>query len=56
MASALDSIPGVGPARRKALLKHFGSVDKIRSATMEELMAVKGISADVAESIKASLE
>ena len=56
MASALDSIPGVGPARRKALLKHFGSVDKIRSATMEELMVVKGISADVAESIKASLE
>jgi excinuclease ABC subunit C len=56
MASALDTIPGVGPARRKALLKHFGSVDKIRSATMEELMAVKGISADVAESIKASLE
>ncbi len=56
LASALDSIPGVGPARRKALLKHFGSVDKIRSATMEELMAVKGISADVAGSIKASLE
>jgi len=56
MASALDSIPGVGPARRKALLKHFGSVDKIRSATMEELTAVKGITADVAESIKASLE
>jgi excinuclease ABC subunit C len=56
MASALDVIPGVGPARRKALLIHFGSVDKIRSATMEELMAVKGIPADVAESIKASLE
>lgn len=56
MASALDSIPGVGPTRRKALLKHFGSVDKIRVATLEELMAVKGINADVAESIKASLE
>ncbi|MFZ5857449.1 MAG: excinuclease ABC subunit UvrC [Chloroflexota bacterium] len=56
MASALDSIPGVGPTRRKALLKHFGSVDKIRAATLEELMAVKGINADVAESIKASLE
>ncbi|MEW6093227.1 MAG: excinuclease ABC subunit UvrC [Chloroflexota bacterium] len=56
MASALDSIPGIGPAKRKALLKHFGSVDKIRSATMEELMAVKGVTADVAESIKASLE
>ncbi|RJP52853.1 MAG: excinuclease ABC subunit UvrC [Anaerolineaceae bacterium] len=56
MASALGSIPGVGPTRRKALLKHFGSVDKIRAATLEELMAVKGINADVAESIKASLE
>ncbi|MBV6466174.1 MAG: UvrABC system protein C [Anaerolineales bacterium] len=56
MASALDSVPGVGPARRKALLKHFGSVDKIRSATMEELASVQGINADVAESIKASLE
>ncbi len=56
MASALDSVPGVGPARRKALLKHFGSVDKIRSATMEELTSVQGINADVAESIKASLE
>lgn len=56
MASALDSVPGVGPARRQALLKHFGSVDKIRSATMEELASVQGINADVAESIKASLE
>ena len=56
MASALDSIPGVGPTRRKALLKHFGSVDKIKAATLEELMAVKGINVDVAESIMASLE
>jgi excinuclease ABC subunit C len=56
LASALDAIPGVGPVRRKALLKYFGSVDKIRSATLEELTAVKGITTDVAESIKASLE
>ena len=56
MASALDDIPGVGPARRKALLKQFGSVDKIRSATLEELIAVNGINMDVAENIKASLE
>ena len=56
LASALDSIPAVGPVRRKALLKHFGSVDKIRSATLEELMAVKGVNADVAKNIKASLE
>ena len=39
MASQLDAIPGIGPARRKALLKHFGSVDKIREASIEELQA-----------------
>ena len=54
MASQLDSIPGIGPARRKALLKHFGSVDKIRQATMEELKAV--VPEDAANSIKAHLE
>jgi excinuclease ABC subunit C len=56
MASQLDSIPGIGPARRKALLKHFGSVDKIRSATDEELMQVAGITEAVAQSIRAHLE
>lgn len=56
MASALDSIPSVGPVRRKALLKHFGSVDKIRSASLDELTSVKGINMDVAKNIKASLE
>lgn len=56
LASQLDSIPGVGPAKRKALLKHFGDVDKIRSASLNELMQVKGITASVAESIKAHLE
>ncbi len=54
MASILDSIPGVGPARRKSLLKHFGSVDKIREATLDELAEV--VPQDVAESIKAHLE
>jgi len=56
LASQLDAIPGIGPARRKALLIHFGSMDKIREATLAELSAVKGITVDVAESIKASLE
>lgn len=54
LASALDSIPGIGPARRKALLKHFGSVDKIQEATVEELCAV--VPNDVAEALKAHLE
>lgn len=56
MASQLDSIPGIGPARRKALLKHFGSVDKIRGASLEELTAVNGVTKSAAESIKAHLE
>ena len=56
MASQLDLIPGIGPARRKALLKHFGSVDKIREASVEELAAVKGMNEPTAESIKAHLE
>ena len=54
MASQLDAIPGIGPARRKALLKHFGSVDKIREATVEDLKAV--VPEDAAHSIKAHLE
>ncbi len=54
MASILDEIPGIGPARRKALLKHFGSVDKIRAASLEELKVV--VPEDAALSIKANLE
>lgn len=54
MASILDAIPEIGPARRKTLLKHFGSVDKIRTASLEELRVVVPESA--AESIKAHLE
>jgi excinuclease ABC subunit C len=54
MASQLDSVPGIGPARRKSLLKHFGSVDKIREASIEELMAI--VPKDAAQSIKAHLE
>jgi excinuclease ABC subunit C len=54
MASQLDAIPGIGPARRKALLKHFGSVDKIREASLEDLTEV--VPEDAAHSIKAHLE
>ena len=56
LASQLDSIPGIGPARRKALLKHFGSMDKIKEANVEELSTVKGMNMSAAESIKAHLE
>ena len=56
LASALDSIPGIGPARRKALLKQFGSVDMIKAASPEELTVVPGITRSLAESIQAHLE
>jgi len=54
MASQLDSIPGIGPTRRKSLLKHFGSIDKIKEASLEELKAV--VPENAAQSIKAHLE
>ena len=54
MASQLDAIPGIGPARRKSLLKHFGSMDKIREASIEELMVI--VPKTAAQSIKAHLE
>lgn len=54
MASQLDAIPGIGPVRRKSLLKHFGSVDKIREASMEELTAV--VPQTAAEAIKSFLD
>ncbi|MCR5702017.1 MAG: excinuclease ABC subunit UvrC [Lachnospiraceae bacterium] len=49
--SILDDIKGVGPARRKALLKHFKEIDKIRNATIENLTSVKGITPEVANAI-----
>jgi excinuclease ABC subunit C len=55
MASQLDSIAGIGPARRKALIKRFGSVEKIRLATSEELREVQGVTKEIAERIKENL-
>ncbi len=55
MASELDSIPGVGPVRRRALLKQFGSLERIRAASVAELAAVPGIPHHLAESIKEHL-
>jgi len=56
IASRLDTIPGIGPARRKALLRHFGSLEAIQQADLETLKAVPGITARVAEAIKEHLE
>lgn len=49
--SRLDEIPGVGPARRKALMRHFKSLEEIKAATVEELIQVPEIPQQVAEEI-----
>ncbi|MCX4746269.1 excinuclease ABC subunit UvrC [Kitasatospora sp. NBC_01287] len=51
----LDSVPGLGETRRTALLKHFGSVKKLRAATVEEICAVPGIGRRTAETVVATL-
>jgi excinuclease ABC subunit C len=56
VASILDTIPGVGPKRRKALLGYFGSLDDLRQATVEEIASVPGIPYEVADAVKAHLE
>jgi excinuclease ABC subunit C len=53
--SALDDIKGIGPAKRDALLKQFGSIEGIKQATVEELMAVKGIDGKLAEVLRQQL-
>src|SRR5512143_1310418 len=55
IASQLDEIPGVGPTRRRALLKHFGSLDGIRNASVDEIAEVKGVPRDVAVAVKEHL-
>jgi excinuclease ABC subunit C len=53
--SALDTIPGIGPKRKKALLKKFGSVKQIREADVEEIAATVGFTKALAEKVKAEL-
>jgi len=53
--SALDTIPGIGPKRKKELLKRFGTVPAIRDATVEELVVVPGITPAIARKLKEGL-
>ncbi len=52
VASELEAVPGIGPIRRKALLKHLGSLEAIRQASVEELAAVPGMNLAAAQSIR----
>ena len=53
--SALDGVPGLGESRRKALLVHFGSVKRLRRATVDDILAVPGIGRRTAEAVLAAL-
>lgn len=51
VSSVLDDIEGIGPARRKSLMKHFMDIEKIRNASVEELMEAESITNNVAQNI-----
>jgi len=52
IASGIDQIPGIGPKRRTALLKKFGSLERLKTCTVEELAAVEGMNRTLAESVR----
>jgi excinuclease ABC subunit C len=55
LVSMLDDVPGLGESRRKALMKQFGSLKRLRAATVEELMGVPGIGRRTAEAVQAAI-
>ena len=50
-ASPLDEIPGIGPARKRALLLHFGTAGRVRAASLDDLQRAPGVSARVAQQV-----
>lgn len=55
LQSVLETIPGVGPKRRRVLLQHFGSLDAIRQASVEEIARLPGMNRQVAQRVKTAL-
>ncbi|WP_270405101.1 excinuclease ABC subunit UvrC [Candidatus Collinsella stercoripullorum] len=49
--SVLDEVPGVGPTRKRAIMRRFGSMKRLRAASAEDIAAVKGVPADVAQAV-----
>ena len=56
LRSVLDDIEGIGPVRRRALLRHFGSLRRIREATVEEIAVVKGLNRELAAEVRRHLD
>ncbi|MEA4959033.1 MAG: helix-hairpin-helix domain-containing protein, partial [Anaerolineaceae bacterium] len=56
LVSRLDAIPGLGPVRRSELIKRFGSIEGILEAEPAEIAKIKGITLELAQSIKTQLE
>ncbi len=56
LRSAIDDIPGIGPKRRRVLLRHFGSVKAIKAASVDELAAVPGMTRKAAEAVALALK
>ena len=52
MQSALDAVPGVGPKKKKALLRKFGSVKAVREADVDEIAATLGFTKKLATKVK----
>ncbi|HEX29409.1 TPA: excinuclease ABC subunit C, partial [Candidatus Poribacteria bacterium] len=50
--SMLDRIPGVGPKRKRRLIRHFGSLERIREASVDEIASLEGMNRTVAERVK----
>ena len=56
LRSVLDDIEGIGPVRRRALLRHFGSLKRIRAASVEEIAVVKGMNRELAAEVRRYLD
>jgi len=56
LASQLEKVKGIGPGRRRELLRRFGSIERILNASVEELTDIPGITAEIALALKEQLE